>query len=231
MKRKVFICVIIIRVLFVVVYGIGIMVINNNFYIKEFTKTDDIFQEIKGKSYRDDCVVPVGELRYVHILYKNFQGKTKKGELIVNKYIAQDVLEIFRQLYKEGYEIESVRLIDEFNADDEMSMEYNNSSSFNFRFITHSKKVSKHGYGLAIDINPLYNPYYKKTDEGEEIVEPINAKEYVDRTKEFKHKIDEKDPAYKLFTEHGFEWGGDWKSCKDYQHFEVPDEVVDKLYN
>ena len=109
-------------------------------------------------------------------------------------------------------------------------MSWGNSSSFNFRFITHSKKVSKHGYGLAIDINPLYNPYYKKTDEGEEIVEPINAKEYVDRTKEFKHKIDEKDPAYKLFTEHGFEWGGNWKSCKDYQHFEVSDEFVNKYY-
>ena len=66
---------------------------------------------------------------------------------------------------------------------------------------------------------------------GKRSVEPANATEYVDRTRDFPYKITKKDLAYKLFTEHGFEWGGAWKNSKDYQHFEVPDSVVKKLYH
>jgi len=51
-------------------------------------------------------------------------------------------------------------------------------------------------------------------------IEPANAADYVDRSKDFSHKIDHDDLCYKLFTEHGFEWGGDWTHSKDYQHFE-----------
>ena len=99
------------------------------------------------------------------------------------------------------------------------SMSDNNSSAFNFRFISHTTKISKHGMGMAVDINTLYNPYVKAVD-GELSIEPANAADYVDRSKDFSHKIDHDDLCYKLFTEHGFEWGGDWTHSKDYQHFE-----------
>ncbi|MGN0903076.1 MAG: M15 family metallopeptidase, partial [Succinivibrio sp.] len=125
--------------------------------------------------------------------------------------------------------IEKVRLVDEYNADDELSMRDNNSSSFNFRFISHTKKVSKHGLGLAVDINTLYNPYVKEV-RGKLVIEPSTATLYTDRSLDFPYKIDESDLAYKLFTEYGFEWGGHWKSCKDYQHFELPDKRVKELY-
>ena len=120
-------------------------------------------------------------------------------------------------------------LIDEYDADDKKSMEDNNSSCFNFRFIVRTKRVSKHGLGLAVDINPLYNPYVKEID-GELIIEPVTAVAYTDRTADFDYKIDENDLAYKLFTEHGFEWGGNWEELKDYQHFEIPTSVIEKLY-
>ena len=68
-------------------------------------------------------------------------------------------------------------------------------------------------------LHPLYNPYVKTVD-GELSIEPANAADYVDRSKDFSHKIDHDDLCYKLFTEHGFEWGGDWTHSKDYQHFE-----------
>ena len=142
-----------------------------------------------------------------------------EGELVVNKDIADDVLEIFKELYESGYQIEKVRLVDEYDADDEASMSDNNSSAFNFRFISHTTKISKHGMGMAVDINTLYNPYVKTVD-GELSIEPANAADYVDRSKDFSHKIDHDDLCYKLFTEHGFEWGGDWTHSKDYQHFE-----------
>ena len=133
------------------------------------------------------------------------------------------------KLYEAGYQLEKVRLVDEYDADDETSMRDNNSSSFNFRFISHTTKISKHGLGLAVDINTLYNPYTKVVD-GKRILEPATAGDYVDRTRDFPHKIDHEDLCFKLFTEHGFEWGGDWTSAKDYQHFEVPDAMVKILY-
>lgn len=99
-------------------------------------------------------------------------------------------------------------------------MSDNNSSAFNFRFISHTTKISKHGMGMAVDINTLYNPYVKTVD-GELSIEPANAADYVDRSKDFSHKIDHDDLCYKLFTEHGFEWGGDWTHSKDYQHLKI----------
>ena len=107
----------------------------------------------------------------------------------------------------------------EYDADDESSMSDNNSSAFNFRFISHTTKISKHGMGMAVDINTLYNPYVKTVD-GELSIEPANGADYIDRSRDFSHKIDHDDLCYKLFTEHGFEWGGDWTHSKDYQHFE-----------
>ena len=180
---------------------------------------DEIFARIKGKSYKDNCPVPLEDLRYLRVLRVGFDGQTHEGEMICNTSIAEDLLDIFQKLYEAGYQIEKIRLVDEYDADDELSMRDNNSSCFNFRFISHTTTISKHGLGLAVDINTLYNPYVKMVD-GKFNLEPATAGDYVDRSRDFPHKIDENDLCYKLFTEHGFEWGGNWKSVKDYQHFE-----------
>ena len=200
---------------------------NNAFFIKKID--DAIFSRIKGKSYKDDCTLPLEDLRYIHVLHKDLNGNTREGEIICNAYIAFDLLDIFMKLYEADYPIEKIRLVDEYNADDETSMRDNNSSCFNFRFISHTTKISKHGLGFAIDINTLYNPYIKEVD-GKRHIEPSTAEPYTDRTKDFDYKIDENDLCYKLFTAHGFEWGGNWKTVKDYQHFEVPDELARILY-
>ena len=183
------------------------------------TIDDTSFARMKGKTYKDNCTVPLSELRHVKVLYKNKEQQTLKGEIICNKHIADDVAEIFYELYKANYPIEKIRLMDDYNADDETAMRDNNTSSFNFRFISHSTKVSKHGLGLAVDLNTLYNPFVLTVD-GKLHVEPVTALKYVDRSKNFDYKIDENDLAYKLFIQHGFEWGGHWKTRKDYQHFE-----------
>ena len=152
-------------------------------------------------------------------MHTGFDGETNEGELVVNKAIADDVLAIFEELYRAKYPIEKVCLVDEYDADDEASMSDNNSSAFNFRTISHTTTISKHGLGMAIDINPLYNPYVK-TVNGALSIEPTNAAAYVDRSEENPYRIDHDDLCYKLFTEHGFTWGGDWVHSKDYQHFE-----------
>ena len=200
---------------------------DTDFYMTEIT--DELFERIKGKSFKDDCTLPREDLRYLHVLHKDVAGEVHEGEMIVNRHIAEDVLAILKELYEHDYPIEKIRLIDEYDADDLASMEDNNSSSFNFRLISHTNRVSKHGRGLAVDINTLYNPYTKVVD-GERIIEPLSGEPYLDREASFDYKIEKGDLCYQLFTEHGFVWGGEWPDRKDYQHFEIPDEVIDKWY-
>lgn len=179
-----------------------------------------VFARMSGRSYKEGCPVPVEDLRYLRVLHRDLSGRTIVGEMVANKSIADDLLEIFRALYDAGYPIERMRLIDDYDADDEASMEANNSSCFNFRPKAHMSAVSKHAYGEAVDINPLYNPYYRVTAAGARIVEPASGEPYVDRAADFPYKIERGDLCHRLFLEHGFHWGGSWTRSKDYQHFE-----------
>ena len=181
---------------------------------------DSIFALMRGRSYKSDCTIARSSLRYILCLHRDDGGRAIVGEMVVNKAIADDVLHIFRELFEGGYPIERMRLIDYWDADDERAMTANNSSSFNFRFISHTRKVSKHGMGMAIDINPLYNPYTKTLRNGKTIVEPAAGKPYLDRQREYKYKITRGDLCCRLFRKYGFRWGSDWKTMKDYQHFE-----------
>lgn len=180
---------------------------------------DSVWTRMQGKSVPANCATPRSELRYLTIMHYNGEGKPQRGELVCNKSIAQDLLDIFKELYKARYRIGSVRLIDEYDANDERSMEANNTSCFNFRYMTGSTtRISKHGLGLAIDINPLYNPYVKGN-----LVSPKASRKYAFNRasrKDIPQKIDRNDLCYKLFIKHGFKWGGAWKSLQDYQHFE-----------
>ena len=187
--------------------------------------SDEIFNRMWLKSWKENCPLDRSDLRYLKILHRNSEGLPQRGEMIVNSAIADKVTEIFQRLYEANYKIERMVLVDNFDADDEASMRANNSSSFNFRFMTGSTtKISKHGLGLAIDINTLYNPYVKQRADGTWHIEPLTGEQYAfnreDRT-DIPYKIDHNDLAYQLFTKAGFEWGGDWTSLKDYQHFEI----------
>ena len=156
---------------------------------------------------------------YVHVLHYDFEGGVKEGELICNRKIGQDLLDIFYSLYENEYPIEKMRLIDCYGGDDDASMEDNNTSCFNYRLVMGTDHLSKHSYGLAIDVNPLYNPYVTKRN-GVTVVSPRQGEIYADRSGDFAYEIDEEDLCYRLFLEHGFTWGGSWKYSKDYQHFE-----------
>ncbi len=182
--------------------------------------SNEVFKRISGISYPVDCTVPLDELRYVSLMYVDFNGETQKGELICNKALAQDMVEIFYELYSNNYQLESVKLVDEYGGDDTASMLANNTSCFNYRVVEGTTRLSNHAYGRAIDINPFYNPYITYNKDGTTNVSPAGSEAYADRSASFPYKIDENDLAYKLFKEHGFKWGGDWNNSKDYQHFE-----------
>ncbi len=159
--------------------------------------------------------VDINNLSYLKITYWGFDGKEHIGEMIVNKKVAKEVIEIFKELYNKKYQIEKVKLIDEYGADDEKSMEDNNTSAFCYREVANTNILSKHALGLAIDINPLYNPYITEKN-----ILPINAKVYTNRNIDKKYIIKKGDDLYNAFIKRGWKWGGNWKNKKDYQHFE-----------
>lgn len=196
-------------------------------YFTQQPLPDAVFSRMLGKSFPKNCTVRRSDLRYLLVLHRNAEGQTQVGELVCNKSIAVDLLYIFRKLYDADYRIGRMVLIDNYGADDERSMTANNTSCFNFRFATGSTtRVSKHGRGLAIDLNPLYNPYVKGNK-----ISPAAGKAYAyNRSAVSTTKTDNRnkssmiirrgDLCWQLFHARGFRWGGSWSSLKDYQHFE-----------
>lgn len=180
---------------------------------------DAVFTRMRGRSYPTGCTVARSSLRYVRTLYVGFDGYTHIGELVCNKLIAADLVDIFHELYQQRYPIGQMRLIDDYHASDEESMRANNTSCFCYRVVKGSAKLSKHAEGLAVDINPLYNPCVRRSH-GKTTIQPATALRYADRSATFTHKITRGDLLFRLFTARGFRWGGAWRSVKDYQHFE-----------
>lgn len=184
------------------------------------TLSDAVFQRMQGKSYKQGCIIARSDLRYVRVLHRTLDDRILLGEIVCHRTIAGDLVSIFRTLYDAHYPIERMQLIDEYDADDEHSMTDNNTTCFNYRPIHGGKKLSYHSQGKAIDINPLYNPYVRQMSDGTTNVAPKAGQPYVDRSRSFAYKIDKTDLCYREFLRHGFEWGGNWHSLKDYQHFE-----------
>lgn len=182
---------------------------------------DDVRAMMKERSMKNNTVA-VEDLRYLTVLHRDAEGNAILGEMVCAASIADDLVDIFKELFLANYPIEKMCLIDHYGGDDEASMRDNNTSCFNQRPITAGGRKSKHSYGLAVDINPKYNPYYKVRSSGKTIIRPKGSEVYVNRTAAFPYKITKGDLCYRLFKQHGFRWGGEWMSGKDYQHFEKP---------
>ena len=181
---------------------------------------ESVKARMEGCSFKANSKVDWDDLRYLQVLHCDADGNAIVGELVCAKSIADDLLSIFKALFQAGYPIEKMRLVDDYGGDDEASMRDNNTSCFNQRANTAGGGISKHSYGLAIDINPKYNPYSKMKANGLLVVKPEDSKEYLDRTIASPYQIVKGDLCYRLFKKHGFYWGGDWARSKDYQHFE-----------
>lgn len=183
---------------------------------------EGVWSRMQGKTYKENPYIGRNELRYIRVLHWDYDDKIHLGEMVCNQRIATRLVHILRTLYENHYPIQRMLLPDVYNADDEMQMRANNSSCFCYRTVAKSGgTLSKHARGLAVDINTLYNPYYKDRKDGTRFVQPSTGRPYCDRTKQFRYKITANDLCVRLFKEQGFEWGGDWRTCKDYQHFEL----------
>jgi hypothetical protein len=180
---------------------------------------EKIREFMKGRTFHDNPNITFDDLAYLSVRYYDFGHNVAEGELIVAENLAEEVLEIFEQLFEAEYEIEKIRLCDYYDGDDERSMADNNSSAFNYRVVADTDSLSLHALGRAIDINPLINPYIV----GDKVM-PANGLQFADRNLAFSHKIDLNDDCFRIFSSHGWLWGGTWKSSKDYQHFYKPAE-------
>jgi len=150
-------------------------------------------------------------LRIITVQYYSLDNKLHQGQLVINKELVKDIKYIFNVLKENNFPVKKVIPIVKYNWDDDKSMQDNNTSAFNYRFIAGTKKLSNHSFGEAVDINPLLNPYIRK-----DLLQPEGA---VYNT-EAPGTIAENSFIVKEFKKLGWTWGGEWKDRKDYQHFE-----------
>jgi len=175
---------------------------------------------IKGNSWRKGCPVSLENLRYLRMAYLDFKGQHQMGELIVHQDVSSEVTEIFKSLYHMGYPIYKMRLVSDYKGNDWQSIESGNTSAFNCRNATGSKKWSKHSYGKAIDINPIENPYISRSGRiSHKASEKYRKRIHKNNTYPDKAILLKSDKATKVFEKYGWIWGGDWSGVKDYQHF------------
>jgi hypothetical protein len=170
---------------------------------------------MNGVSWHPGCPVHLRALRLVTLRYWGFDRRAHRGRLVVHRDVAEKVVGIFRRLYQVSFPIRQMRLVDYYGADDRTSMEHDNTSAFNCRWRAGQPGVwSQHAYGRAIDVNPVQNPYVWSGG-----VSPWNGAPYVDRSHRRRGMIFHGDAVWWAFRDRSWEWGGDWTSVKDYQHF------------
>ncbi|WP_235009773.1 M15 family metallopeptidase [Mycobacterium sp. 3519A] len=170
-----------------------------------------------GPSWRPGCPIDPRQLRRVEVGYLGFDRQTHRGTLIVNADLAADVVAIFDELLRQRYPIAKIRTVDQYpGADDELSMEDNNTSAFNCRDIPGTGHWSLHAFGRAIDLNPLLNPEVDRAG----AIQPKTAAPYTDRNRTDPGILHGGDAVVRAFTDRGWQWGGYWRNPKDYQHFE-----------
>lgn len=172
-------------------------------------------ERMSGVSRHPGCPVGFAELRLLSVTHWGFDGRVHRGRLVVHRDYAVGMVGVMRKLFRLRYPIRQMRLVDAYGADDHRSMDADNTSAFNCRYVAGSPGVwSEHAFGQAIDVNPIENPYV--TDSG--YVSPPAGGRFADRH-HAKGVIHRGGPVVRAFAAIGWEWGGNWSWPKDYQHF------------
>ena len=167
-----------------------------------------------GKSWHKGCPVAIRDLRLLRLDYWGFRGDIRHGRLIVHEDQARKVKRVFRKLFNRGFRIRRMSLIDRYDGRDRRSMNANNTSAFNCRFVAGTTRWSQHAYGRAVDINPIQNPYVDGS-----YVSPAAGAPFADRTKHRKGMIHGGDRVVRAFADENWKWGGYWSPYQDYMHF------------
>ena len=176
--------------------------------------TGAVRRKITGSSWHRGCPVPRSKLRLIRATHWDFSGDVERGAVIVHKRHKRRMVRVLRDLFEERFPVRRMNLIDRYGADDHRSMDADNTSAFNCRYVNGTTRWSMHAYGKAIDVNPVENPYVS----GGHVSPPAGAP-YADRSRHAKGMIHHGDEVWDAFRDRGWSWGGDWSGARDYQHF------------
>lgn len=170
---------------------------------------------------------PVGceRLAVVRFAYVDFAGRSHDdGRVIVLDAVAARVERIFAELHRRRFPIAKAQPMEAYDGDDNAAMADNNTSGFNHRAVPGSARLSLHAYGVAIDLNPVQNPFV--TDNGTAVA-PSAGEAFLARPRAAPGFAE---AAIDIFADNGFlEWGGAWHDPVDYQHFDIGRPLAEKL--
>ena len=171
-------------------------------------------KRMTGVSWHPGCPVPLRDLRALSLSYRGFDGRVRTGRLVVHRDVARELVEVFRRLYDAGVPIRRMVLVDAYGGSDFRSIEADNTSAFNCRYVDGTTRWSEHAYGRAIDVNPIENPYVSGGSTSHRASRP-----YLDRSRRRPGMAVEGGALVRAFDAVGWGWGGRWSGTKDYQHF------------
>lgn len=177
---------------------------------------EPVTRQVVWASWRDECPLHFEELSLLTLTYWNFDGDVAQGQLAINNAVAAEIVTAFEGLFEIGFPIERIELVDEYGGDDKAAMRANVTSGFNCRFVDGTDRWSNHAFGLAVDINPLINPWAREGN-----VLPLEGEPYTDRALTLPGMINIGDTPIEIFADVGWTWGGVWQSA-DYMHFSRP---------
>src|SRR6478735_6324928 len=169
-------------------------------------------------SWHPGCPVGPSSLRRLRLSYWGFDGRRHVGTLVVNRSAVAPLTVVFGRLYKARFPIRRMRPIDAYRGVDERSLAADNTAAFNCRYAVASgpKRWSVHAYGLAVDVNPVENPYVLGRN-----VHPRAGRAYLDRSRYRPGMAVLGRLLVRVFADAGWQWGGRWTGSPDYQHFSM----------
>jgi hypothetical protein len=168
-----------------------------------------------GVSWKPGCPVPLADLRLVRARYLGFDGKAHTGRIVVHRDVARDVVAVLRRLYAARFPIRRMLPVDAYGGSDFRSIEADNTSAFNCRYVDGTRRWSEHAYGRAIDLNPIENPYV--TSAG--TTSHAASRPFLRRAPYRAGMAVEGGAVVRAFDAAGWGWGGRWSGARDYQHF------------
>lgn len=178
-------------------------------------------REMRGETWEPGCPVPLSDLALLRFNYVDFEDRVERGPMVVNAAVAEDVLGVFRTLFRAGFPIRRVVLAKRFRPNADPNTRASVTASFNCRPVVTpdgpGETFSQHAWGLAVDVNSLQNPYVGADGS----VRNRFARPYVDRSQDLPGMIHEGDVVVRAFAAIGWEWGGDWSGGEDYMHFSM----------
>jgi hypothetical protein len=171
-------------------------------------------EQMNGVSWRKGCPVSLRDLRLLTVQHWGFDGKVRTGRLIVHEEVSRQLVDVFRELYAAHFPIRRMVPVDAYGGSDFRSIEADNTSAFNCRYVDGTTRWSEHAYGRAIDVNPIENPYVSGGRTSHAASRP-----YLDRARHRPGMAYEGGALVRVFDAIGWGWGGRWTSAQDYQHF------------